>query len=91
LSLSEKFATGDTEVQVAVPGSAVPHIADGVIRPTSLIKLQFAGGVQTIQAAILADIAAGKILGRMRNHHEDHELLIVAAANDVIVILTGCF
>ncbi len=85
----EKFTTGDTEVQVAVPGSAIPFIADGVIRPTQLVTLAFAATVQTAAAGLLAEIALGTVMGRMRNHHEDHENLIVAADGDVIIIMTG--
>jgi len=85
----EKFVTGMTEVQVAVPGSAVPFIADGVIEPTQLVKFAFAATVQTMAAGLAADLAAGKVVGRLRNHHEDHELLRVTAANDIIVIMTG--
>ena len=85
----EKFTAGDTEVQVAVPGSAVPFIAEGVIRPEQLVKIGFAATVQSAAPALLADIALGNILGRMRNHHEDHELLRVSAANDVVIIMTG--
>ena len=86
----EKFTTGDTEVQVAVPGSAIPFIAGGVIRPTQLVKFAFAASKQTAVAALAVDLAAGKVLGRLRNHHEDHENLIVSANGDVIIILTGC-
>lgn len=86
----EKFVTGMTKLQVAVPGSAMPFIAEGVIRPLSLVMLGFAATVQSAAAAVAADLAAGKVMGRMRNHHEDHENLRVAAANDVIIILTGC-
>lgn len=85
----EKFTTGDTTVQVAVPGSAIPFIANGVIRPTALVKIGFGATVQSALEAVAADIGTGKILGRMRNHHEDHENLRVTAANDVIVILSG--
>jgi len=85
----EKFTTGDLTVQVAVPGSAVPFIGAVSIRPTQLVKFAFAATVQTATAALAADLAAGKVLGRMRNHHEDHETLRVSVANDVIIIMTG--
>lgn len=86
----EKFTTGDTTVQVAVPGSAVPFIGNGIIRPTQLVKFNFASSKQTVTAALAADLAAGKVLGRCRNHHEDHENLRVTATDDVLIILTGC-
>jgi len=85
----EKFTTGDTEVQVAVPGSAVPIIIGASVRPTQLIKFAFAAGVQSFVAALAVDIGAGKVFGRLRNHHEDHETLRVTAANDVGIALTG--
>ncbi len=85
----EKFTTGDLTVQVAVPGSAVPFIADGVIRPTQLVKFAFAATKQTVKAALAADLAAGKCLGRYSHQHTDHETLRVSAAADVIIIRTG--
>ena len=85
----EKFVTGDLTVQVAIPGSAVPFIASGVIRPTQLVKFAFAAAKQSVAAAAAADLAAGRCLGRLSHHHVDHENLRVTAANDVIVIRTG--
>ncbi len=85
----EKFVTGMTQVQVAVPGSAIPFVATGVIRPTQLVKFNFAATLQSVVAALAADLAAGKVIGRLRNHHEDHELLRETATDDVIIILTG--
>jgi len=85
----EKFTTGDLTVQVAVPGSAIPFIVDATVRPTSLVKTNFAATVQTMILANAADLAAGKAIGRARNHHEDHETLRIAVANDIMVILTG--
>ena len=85
----EKFTTGDTEVQVAVPGSLFPFIAGGVIRPTQLVKFAFAASKQTMVAALAVDIPLGKVFGRLRNHHEDHENLIVSANGDPVIILTG--
>lgn len=86
----EAFTTGMTTVQVAVPGSAVPFIAEASIEPTSLVKFNAGGGLQSVDAASAADLAAGRVIGRMRNHHEDHENLRVSAANDVVIVLTGC-
>lgn len=85
----EKFTTGDTEVQVAIPGSAVPFIAGGVIRPEGLVKLAVAAGVQSVVAAAAADLALALCLGRLSHHHGNHEQLRVTAANDVVVIRTG--
>jgi len=85
----EKFVAGDTKVQVAIPGSAVPQIASGVIRPTQLVKGVFAGGDFKVIAALAADLAAGKVLGRLSNHHADHQNLRVTATDDVVIIRTG--
>lgn len=85
----EKFATGDTEVQVAVPGSAIPFVATGVIRPEQLVKVDFTATLQSVVAALAVDIPLAKVLGRMRNHHEDHELLRVSATDDIVIIMTG--
>lgn len=85
----EAFTTGDTEVQVAVPGSAIPFIAGGVIRPEGLVKLKVTATVQEVVAAAAADLALALCLGRLSHHHADHETLRVTAANDVVVIRTG--
>jgi len=85
----EAFKTGDTEVQVAVPGSAVPIVIGASVRPTQLIKFAFAAGVQSFVAALAVDIGNGKVFGRMRNHHEDHETLRVTIANETGILLSG--
>lgn len=85
----EKFVTGMLTVQVAIPGSAVPMIASGVVLPCGLVKLNFAGGDQSCVAAIAADLAAGKVIGRLSNHHADHQNLRVTAADDVVIIRSG--
>ena len=85
----EKFTTGDTTVQVAVPGSAVPIVIGASVRPTQLIKFAFAADVQSFVGALAADIPLGRVFGRLRNHHEDHETLRVTVANDVGIALTG--
>jgi len=85
----EKFTTGDTSVQVAVPGSAVPIIVGAGVRPTQLVKFAFNGGIQSFVAASAMDIPLGKVFGRLRNHHEDHETLRVTVANDIGILLTG--
>lgn len=85
----EKFTTGDLTVQVAVPGSAIPFLAGGVIEPGSLVKMEFAASKQKVLAASAADLAAGLVLGRMSNHVEDHENLRVAADLDIVVLRTG--
>ncbi|KKN76257.1 hypothetical protein LCGC14_0372830 [marine sediment metagenome] len=85
----EKFTTGDLTVQVAVPGSAVPIIIGASVRPTQLVKFAFAATVQSFVAALAADIPLGRVFGRLRNHHEDHETLRVTVANDIGILLTG--
>ena len=88
----EKFVVGDTTVQVAVPGSAVPFISTGVIRPEGLVKLLLvggAGGVQSVVSAAAADLALALVIGRYSHQHADHETLRVSASEDVIIIRTG--
>ena len=88
----EAFKTGDITVQVAVPGSAIPFIAEAFISPTQLVKFGFgilAAGEQSVKAALAADITLGNVLGRLRNHHETHSNLRTTAANDIVVVLTG--
>ena len=88
----EAYAVGDKTVQVAVPGSAIPFVAEAAIRPTQLVKLGFgvlAAGEQSAKPAVVADIALGTVLGRLRNHHANHQTLRITAANDIVVILTG--
>jgi len=85
----EKFTTGDLTVQVAIPGSAIPFLAGGVVEPGSLVKMSFAASKQKAVAASAADLAAGLVIGRQSNHVEDHENLRVAADLDIVVIRTG--
>jgi len=85
----EKFVTGDTTVQVAVPGSAVPFIANGVIRPEGLVKLDVTVGAQSVVPAAATDLAAALVIGRYSHQHADHENLRVTASTDVIIIRTG--
>lgn len=86
----EKFEAGMTEVAVAVPGSAVPFVAAVDIEPTSLVAFAFAATLQTVDVCSAAQLAAGKCIGRLRNHHEDHQTLRATEANDIVIILTGC-
>jgi hypothetical protein len=85
----EKFTTGMTEVQCAIVGSAVPFIAQGDILPQSLVKFNFTGGAQGVVAAVALDLAAGKVIGRLRCHHDDHQNLRKAVNGDVVIISTG--
>jgi len=85
----EPFVTGMTSVQVAVPGSVFPAIAEASLQPESLVVVSSAAGVQTIATGVIADIALGTILGRFRNHHFNNEILRLPAADDIINILTG--
>ena len=78
-----------TTVQVAVPGSAVPAISEVDIQPCELVLLNQTALVQTIAPAVGASFAAGAVLGRLGNHHGDHQNLRLTAANDVVIIRTG--
>lgn len=80
-----------TTVQVAMPGSIVPMVAkDTTLLPGCLVKMSVTSTVQTIVLAAAADLAAGYVVGRYRNQHADHEELRQTAANDIVVVLTGC-
>jgi len=85
----EPFVIGMTEVQVAVPGSVFPAIAEANLQPESLVVLNSQSGVQTIAQGVVADIALGTILGRFRNHHFNNEVLRLPVADDIINVLTG--
>ena len=88
----EKFETGMTSVQVATMGSLVPSVAGGAILPGSLVTIELDGtdGMKVL-AAVAADIAAGKVLGRMRNHADDSKNLRAAVDDDIVFIQTGVF
>ena len=85
----EAFVTGMTVCQVAIPGSVIAFPVDTTVRPCGLVKFVFSGGVQSITAAAAADLAAGKVLGRMRQHYQDHENLRLPSANDIVLVNTG--
>lgn len=85
----EEFTTGDTTVQVAVPGSAVPLIAAASIEPTQLVQMNAGTDPQQVIPALAAQITGGFILGRLRNHHENHQTLRETAALDIVVVLTA--
>jgi hypothetical protein len=85
----ENFAVGDTTVDVAVPGSAVPLLAEASIRPTSLVSFDGSTDPQRVTVGSATLLAAGKVLGRLRNHHADHNNLRLTVLNDIVVILTG--
>jgi NO-binding membrane sensor protein with MHYT domain len=85
----EAFQTGMTDVQVAVPGSVVPFIADVSILPLSLVCLHYTSSVQTVKACSAAQFAAGKCLGRLRCHNDSGQTLRITAANDIVLVATG--
>lgn len=78
-----------TQVQVAVPGSVVPMIADNTLRPCCLVKFVYASSAQNVTIAAAADLAAGKVIGRYMCHYLNHEELVVTATSDPILVLTG--
>ena len=86
----EQFQTGMTELQVAAAGSVIPSVAAGAIQPGALVKVDVDGteGMRVV-TAVAADIGTGKVLGRFRNHVEDHINNRAAAEGDIIHILTG--
>ena len=88
----EQYVSGMTTLQVAVPGSLVPSVAGAAIQPEALLKIDVNAsstiGMRLITASA-ADLAAGRVVGRMRNHSNNRISLRAAAANDLIHALTG--
>lgn len=85
----EPFEIGMTEVQVAVPGSVFPAIAEANLQPESLVVVSSTAGTQTIAQGVISDIPLGTILGRFRNHHFNNEILRLPVTDDIINVLTG--
>lgn len=91
LEAKSEVTTEDQVIQVAVPGSLVPLIAGGVLRPESLVHMSIGADPfpQTLSVAIGADFAAGRIIGRYRNQNTNAQNLRDSAANDIVYVLTG--
>ncbi len=88
----EKYKSGKDSIQVAAPGSLIPSVAGGAVQPNGLVKVDVNTSAtigMRLVAATAADLAAGKVVGRMRNHKSNHINLKAAAANDIIHVLTG--
>ena len=87
----EQYESGMTHLQVATPGSLVPGVAKGAIRANGLVKIDLDGTSKemTYDAATAADLAAGKVIGRLRNLDSNSKQLRAAAANDIIHVQTG--
>ena len=85
----QDYDSTQTTVQVASPGSVVPFTVDNTVRPFGLVKVTYGSSVQSLTAAVAADLAAGKVLGRMRNHHDNSGTIRMPSANDIVIILTG--
>ncbi len=79
----------DTVIQVAVPGSLVPFVAGSGLQPEELIKITTSSGLQTANAAVGADFAAGEVVGRYRNQNTNAQNLRLAVDQDIIYILSG--
>lgn len=78
-----------TTVDIAVAGSAVPLIAESSILPTSLVSIDASTTDQRVTVGTAVLLAAGKVIGRYRNSHEDHQNLRITATDDIVVVLTG--
>lgn len=86
---AEDFVTGMTAIQVLAPGSVFPFIAFGTdLLPFCLVKFNYASSVQTAVIATATDLAAGKAIGRYRCQLDN--TIPVSAANDIIIIHSGC-
>jgi len=78
-----------TSIQAATPGSLMPFPADNTLTPCCLVKFQYSGGLQKVTIASAADLAAGKVIGRFRNHHNYNQVLRITVADDIVDVLTG--
>lgn len=90
----EKYKVGKKLYQVAMPGSLIPMEAGEEIQPGELVKAEIAtttpAGRDTLaHPAVVADIAAGRVLGRMRCHYRNKSLLRDAADANIILVQTG--
>ena len=87
----ENWTKGGQTLAVATVGSLVPGVLGGTTTPGCLLKIQITSatiGMRFIQASA-GDLVAGKVVGRLRNHREDHKSLKAGAANDIVAIQTG--
>ena len=89
----EKYETGKTGYQVAMPGSLVPTVAATALQPGALVKTAVRSGTNEngveVQAIVVADIAAGKAIGRFRCHYRGRNRLRAAAVGDHILVELG--
>ena len=82
-------AEGGDTIQLAIAGSAVRGICDGVMQSGSRIKIKVTGaGKQTFVKAAAADIAAGKTFATFL-HVEASPISTPSATDSVGVFLLG--
>jgi len=83
--------SGQTVIQVAVPGSLVPLIAGEDLQPEELVKMNTGADPfpQTVEAVTALGFASGFVLGRYRNLNTNAQNLRTAVDGDIIYVLTG--
>ena len=93
----QAYRTGMTEVECVLPGSVIPaevqlaggsHLATG-----ELVKLNVAANETRVILAAAADLAAGRVLGRIRTRIRGGEEKLCRAFADaeLCTVHTGCF
>ena len=79
--------------QVAMPGSAIPGVVNGEVAQGALVKARYVSatdGILLVEANA-ADLAAGKVLGRLRVSLADNNFLQKTSTNgkDPVIVQTG--
>ena len=93
----EAYKSGADEVECVLPGSVIPaevqlgaseHLATG-----EMVKLNVAANQTRVVVADAADLAAGKVLGRirMRIRGGEEKMCRAFADADIATVHTGCF
>ena len=83
------LASGQTVVQVVMPGSVIPMISDNTLTPGCLVIFVFAGGAQNVTIATAANLAAGLVIGRYIGSFVDTDNFRLSATSDIVLILSG--
>lgn len=88
----EKFFTGMTHLQCAIPGSIVPALSAGDINPGSMVTITLvANSGHEVVAATVTKYTEGKIYGRAIGHLLQSDDLRDIVATNLIMVRTGVF
>jgi len=84
------FASGDTEIQYAGPGSDVTVVMGGAVQPGGYVKIAASNKAVTATGSAVAggDLAKGWIIGRYLRHPGEDKAT-PAANNDLGIIKLG--